>query len=386
MKDTHFVALLQRYQNGTCTLDEIRLVEKWYSELEATGELTWSDEEKRALQKTMEERLMLAIEEPPAAPIRNIGKPKWWYAAAAVAIIAGSWFAYNWAGSKTDKQQVAKAVQKTPADVLPGSDKAVLTLDDGSAIVLDTTANGQLMLNGTDAKIVKTNGQLAYGTATAPDAEAEYHTISTPRGGQYQLTLADGTKVWLNAASSLHFPTSFTGRERMVEVSGEAYFEVAQNASMPFIVKINDGQPEPAEVLVLGTHFNVNAYTDEQAESTTLLEGAVRMRRGENGVILKPGQQAQLNKQGNFKTSDEVNIEEVMAWKNGYFQFEDANLETIMRQISRWYDLDVVFAKPLPDAVYTGRVSRNLKLSDLLKLLELSDLNVKIDGKKLIIE
>jgi ferric-dicitrate binding protein FerR (iron transport regulator) len=329
---------------------------------------------------------MLAIEEPPAAPIRSIGRTKWWYAAAAVALIAGSLFAYKWNSSKSNTQQLAIAVPKTTADILPGSDKAILTLDDGSAIVLDTTANGQLALNGSHAKVIKSNGQLAYGTATEQSTETQYHTISTPRGGQYQLTLADGTKVWLNAASSLHFPTAFTSKERIVEVTGEAYFEVAQNAAMPFIVKINDGKPEPAEILVLGTSFNIDAYTDEQAERTTLLEGAVRMRRGDDGVLLKPGLQAQLNKQGEFKTASDVNIDEVMAWKNGFFQFEEANLETIMRQISRWYDLDVVIAKPLSNERYTGRVSRNLKLGDMLKVLELSDLNVKIEGKKLIIE
>ena len=275
--------------------------------------------------------------------------------------------------AKTDNKQLIN-------DVAPGGNKAVLTLADGSEIILDNAQNGALSQQG-NTKILKLDaGQLSYTTdGTKTNGEVLYNTIATPRGGQYQIILPDGSTVWLNAASSLRFPTAFVGKQRTVELTGEAYFEVTKKTSMPFNVKVND-----MDVQVLGTHFNVMAYTEEDAVRTTLLEGAVKVTKGAAVGLLKPGQQAKLNKTaGNIKIS-EADVEEVMAWKNGLFLFNNEGIKTIMRQISRWYDVDISFEGNIPDKNFTGQISRNNNLSQVLKMLELTkEAHFKITGKKI---
>ena len=219
--------------------------------------------------------------------------------------------AYSWF-SRMDKKEIATSEIKNSSyknDVLPGGDKAMLTLADGSTIVLNDAQNGNLVQQG-NTKVIKLDGKLAYNAANAGIGEILYNTISTPRGGQYQVELPDGSKVWLNAASSLHFPTAFVGKERRVEISGEAYFEVAKNKSMPFIVSVNG-----SEIQVLGTHFNVMAYNDEDAVKTTLLEGSVKFASGNNSSLLKPGQQAQLTTEGQVKVVSDVDVDEVVVLK-----------------------------------------------------------------------
>ena len=275
--------------------------------------------------------------------------------------------------AKTDNKQLIN-------DVAPGGNKAVLTLADGSEIILDNAQNGALSQQG-NTKILKLDaGQLSYTTdGTKTNGEVLYNTIATPRGGQYQIILPDGSTVWLNAASSLRFPTAFVGKQRTVELTGEAYFEVTKKTSMPFNVKVND-----MDVQVLGTHFNVMAYTEEDAVRTTLLEGTVKVTKGAAVGLLKPGQQAKLNKTaGNIKIS-EADVEEVMAWKNGLFLFNNEGIKTIMRQISRWYDVDISFEGNIPDKNFTGQISRNNNLSQVLKMLELTkEAHFKITGKKI---
>lgn len=265
-------------------------------------------------------------------------------------------------------------------DVMPGGDKAVLTLADGSTIVLDDAKDGTLTHQG-NAKIIKLGAKVLYNAASDGDSkEIAYNTISTPRGGQYQIELPDGTRVWLNAASSLRFPVAFTGKERRVEIDGEAYFEVAKNKEMPFIAKTRGG-----EIQVLGTHFNVMAYQEEDAVKTTLLEGSVKFTSDKNVSILKPGQQAKLNKEGQLKI-DEVDVEPVVAWKNGLFVFDNDDVSTVMRQLSRWYDVDVVYNTKNLKRFFVGEVPRNSKLSDVLKMLEVAgEIRFEIDGKKLIV-
>jgi transmembrane sensor len=265
-------------------------------------------------------------------------------------------------------------------DVLPGGDKAILTLADGSTIVLDDAQNGALTEQG-NTKVIKLGGKLAYDPAGSGSKEVVYNTITTPRGGQYQIELPDGSQVWLNAASSLHFPTAFVGKERSVEISGEAYFEVAKNKSMPFVVRVGD-----AEVQVLGTHFNVMAYQEEDAVKTTLLEGSVRFVRANNNSLLQPGQQSQLTKNGQLKVISGVDVDDVVAWKNGIFHFENADIESVMRQLSRWYDVEVVYQnKPTDDPLYAD-IPRNTRLSDALKALELTGgARFEIQGKRIIV-
>jgi hypothetical protein len=290
--------------------------------------------------------------------------------------------AYFW--FKEDrKKEVAKTEVKHNTyknDVLPGGDKALLTLANGAAIVLDEAKDGVLTRQGS-TNISKLNGKLSYSSSSLSEQkEVLYNTVSTPRGGQYQIELPDGSNVWLNAASSLHLPTAFRGKERKVEITGEAYFEVAKNKAMPFIVKVNG-----AEVQVLGTHFNIMAYKDEEAVKTTLLEGSVKFVNGNNSNMLQPGQQSQLTKEGQVKVVSHVNMDEVMAWKNGYFHFEGAEIKTVMRQLSRWYDVEVVYNKKVNDLFY-AEPPRNTKLSDVLKALELTGkVHFEIDRKKIIV-
>lgn len=288
---------------------------------------------------------------------------------------------YLWLTSDTKKEIAKTQVNNKPYknDKLSGGDKAVLTLADGSKIVLDGAQNGVLTQQG-NTKVLKLNGKLAYNPINAKSNEILYNTISTPRGGQYQIELPDGSQVWLSAASSLHFPTAFVGKERRVEVTGEAYFEVAKNAAMPFIVKVND-----AEVQVLGTHFNVMAYSDETALKTTLLEGKVKFVNGGINSILKPGQQSQLTKNGQVKVVSGVDVAEVVAWKNGIFDFEGADIESVTRQLSRWYDVEIVYDKKIDDLFY-AKIPRSTKLTDVLKALELTGkVRFKIEGKRIIV-
>ena len=269
--------------------------------------------------------------------------------------------------------------QRFRNDVLPGGDKATLTLADGSTIILDDAQNGYLTQQG-NTKIIKLDGKLSYDPTNKNSREIIYNTISTPKGGQYQLELPDGSQVWLNATSSIHFPTSFIGNERRIEITGEAYFEIARNPNMPFIVTVNN-----AEVRVLGTHFNVNAYDDEDNIKTTLLEGSVKFVSGTNTNMLKPGQQSQLASNGLINVVSNVDVDEVVAWKNGMFDFENAGIETVMRQLSRWYDVEIEY-KGRTDDLFIAEMRRNIKLSDALKALELTG-KVKFDiqGKKIIV-
>jgi ferric-dicitrate binding protein FerR (iron transport regulator) len=294
-------------------------------------------------------------------------------------LLLGTFFWFN----RDEQRGVAQMETRKKGyknDVLPGGNKALLTLADGSTIVLDDAQNGTLTEQGA-TKVIKLGGKLAYDPADAGSTEIVYNTISTPRGGQYQIELPDGSQVWLNAASSVRFPTAFAGKERRVEITGEAYFEVAKNKAMPFIVSING-----AEVQVLGTHFNVAAYEEEQAVKTTLLEGSVRFVSGNNACILKPGQQSQLTKEGHMRVVSGVDVDEVMAWKNGMFYFESADIETVMRQLARWYDVEVVFKGKDTKEQFIVEMPRSSKLSDVLRVLEVTgNLKFDIEGKKVIV-
>jgi len=269
-------------------------------------------------------------------------------------------------------------------DIAPGSNKAVLTLGNGHKIILNDAKNGQLA-DEANTKITKAkDGRLVYNTTNNTQASqpaVDYNTVSTPNGGQYEVELPDGTKVWLNASSSLRYPTRFAGNERKVELSGEAYFEVSHNKTMPFKVKTAS-----QEIEVLGTHFNVNAYTDEPATNTTLLEGSVKITSGKaQSVVIKPQQQASLKSAG-FDVR-EVDADEVIAWKNGYFEFSEENLGSIMRKISRWYNVEIIYTdKGLENQVFSGSISKYKNISQVIKLLELTKVaDFNIQGNKIII-
>lgn len=273
---------------------------------------------------------------------------------------------------KSDQSPIA-AAPRLANDKEPGKTGAILTLSNGSKIVLDSAGNG-LLANQNNTAVSKKNGGVVYTAGS--DAQAVYNTMTTPRARQYNLELSDGTKVWLNASSSITFPTSFSANERKVILTGEAYFEVAKDKKRPFRVSVND-----MKVNVLGTHFNINAYDDEAAVNTTLLEGSVLLTEKGKKVLLKPGQQAQKQKSGAIIVNDNVNLDEVMGWKNGVFYFDNASLQTVLRQVSRWYDVDVVFEKGVPARIFEGEIQRNLQLSQVLKILEKNKVHFKIDGK-----
>lgn len=291
-------------------------------------------------------------------------------------------------------------------EVVPGGDKAVLTLADGRQITLDNANNGQLAQQGSSQVMKLAGGQIVYhttGEQKIASNQTSYNIISTPRGGQYQVLLPDGSRVWLNAASSLRFPTAFTGKERRVALTGEAFFQVFPDLSVPFKVSITPPPSSggggagafrklPMEIDVLGTEFNVKAYMDEQNMSTTLIKGAVRVQSGTSESILKPGQQAILENSvdnGNssfIKVVPDAPLDEAIAWKEGYFLFQSASLESVMNQLARWYDVQVKYEGPKPTQLLTAHVSRKNNLSDILSVLEISGYHFEIQGRTVVIK
>ncbi len=303
-----------------------------------------------------------------------------WAAAAVVLAAIGS--AYLWFRQPA-KQELAAAATSQPAkpdQVLPGSYKATLTLADASTIDLGSAQNGSLPQQGNTVLSKPGSGQLEY-TSQGSDKDILYNKITTPRGGQYKVVLPDGSKVWLNAASSLRFPIAFAGDERSVLLTGEAYFEinpqpVPGGKRLPFTVNVNG-----VKVSVLGTHFDVMAYDDEAAMQATLLEGAVKVSNGDASGLLKPGQQA-LVQDGKIKVVS-TNAASAASWKDGFFDFNPgSDLPTVMRQISRWYDVDVVYGKSIPQRKFEGKISRDEKIADLVKILETNNIHLKVDESK----
>jgi len=306
----------------------------------------------------------------------------WMRVAAAVVILFISGTACWVLFKNKDKTTAPVALSSAkPSPVLPGGNHAILTLADGTRIVLDSIQNGNI--KGGNANINKKGPLLVYDGSSGfeTNAPVTYNTLATPRGGQYQLVLPDGSKVWLNASSSIHFPTAFTGNQRNVELTGEAYFEVAKNKEKPFHVNVKGMQVE-----VLGTHFNVNAYGDEGNIKTSLLEGSVKIKSGQASGLLKPGEQAILGGNVNKIEIKKADMSEVMAWKNGLFQFDDAGITTIMQEISRWYDVEIVYQGEIPVRRFEGKISRDAQLSDVLKILELSDVKFKVEGRTIVVE
>jgi ferric-dicitrate binding protein FerR (iron transport regulator) len=314
---------------------------------------------------------------PPATRVHYLHK--WWWAVAAVVLIAaGTWYL-----NRNNPRPVRQMVHNASLDVAPGQTGAILTLSDGSQLALDSAGNGVITRqNGTS--VAMQNGDLQYTPGQAMAGTVQYNTISTAKGRQFTITLSDGTKVWLNASSSLRFPVAFNGVDRTVEFTGEAYFEVAPNARQPFRVNV----PNRISLEVLGTAFNINAYSNDRNSYTTLVNGGVKISpadKSSGAVVLKPGEQLQTTG-NNFDVTGDANVEQVIAWKNGLFNFDGVNLKDMMRQLERWYDLEVVYEGNVPNIVFFGEMSRNMKLSDVLNGLERSDVHFRLEeGRKLIV-
>ena len=317
-----------------------------------------------------------AIPEP--APVKSIRKR--WLVAASIAALLG---AGAWIWSMNSGETTVPAATVNATHIGPGQDGAILTLADGTTILLDSIANG-FVSDQSGVKVVLQNGELNYGKGPLASG-LSYNPMSTPKGRQFRLQLPDGTRVWLNAASSIRYPVAFAEHERRVEIQGEAYFEVAANKSKPFLININN----KAEVEVLGTSFNVNAYADEPQISTTLLNGRIRVSNGKTGtnsgkLLLQPGQQAQL-KDAQLELVNNPDLSKVMAWKNGLFNFEGTDLKEMMRQLVRWYDIEVVYEGNVPDVHFFGKMSRKLDLSTVLAALKGFGLHFRMENRKLVI-
>jgi ferric-dicitrate binding protein FerR (iron transport regulator) len=385
---TYYRFLLERYMHGNATEAEVADLmqelekgdnrEGWEEMIQAMIRESDADPEYDRLrwQPLVESIMASRSGKPKPGRVINFRR-RWMIAAGIVLFIAAGAFYYS--GQRPDKSTLNNII--VPAeqmnDIAPGGDKAILTLADGSTIILDSNANGAISSQG-QVKIINLQGQLTYAGKNAKQEEVMYNTITTPRGGQYQILLADGTRVWLNAASSLRFPNAFAGTERRVELTGEGYFEVAHHAGQPFLVESRKGIVE-----VLGTHFNINAYDDEATVNTTLLEGSIRVKSGTGSVTLKPGQQSSVGNDGSIQINNQVDEDVVIAWKNGNFQFGEAmNIEMIMRQLARWYNLEVEYRTKLTGHI-GGSIPRNENVSKVLDMMEMTGaVKFEIHGRK----
>lgn len=377
MTREEYNALYEKYLSGKCTIEERGAIENYQDSIDLDSHHWIKDQmgEQEVVKETIHSELLSSIARQKRRQIRI----RTWYAAAAVILlILSSGLYFN----NLKKKTTVIAKTESPRfknDVLPGDNRAILTLDDGSQINLDDAQNG-VLASEDNTDIRKTgSGQLEYSASGKLIETVKYNTLSTPMGGQYQLSLPDGSRVWLNSGSSIRFPTAFIGKERVVELKGEAYFDITKNKKMPFIVRTNNSM----DIKVLGTQFNVMAYDDEKSINTTLVEGSVQILKESGTAFLEPGQAAILNKgTGKIKVS-EADIDEAVAWKNGYFMFSNENIESIMRKVSRWYNIDVDYQGNLSNKDFVGTISRDKNISELLKMLELTGaIHFKVDGRR----
>ncbi len=391
--DHRYLELAEKWLNGTITQEEEKEFADWYNA--GQDETVFLPAAFAPGREALRERILQKIRQ--RRRTKTIRRHVYWRMAVAAAIllvVAGIWVWYN--GRTTGVSQPLAVKPNSMNDRAPGGYKAQLTLANGSVILLDSSRNGSLTKEG-NTDIKKQGGRLIYNTlAVAPEADntLSFNTLTTPRGGQYQLVLPDGSKVWLNAVSSLRYPTAFTGSERRVQLTGEAYFEIKpiahEGGKLPFIVEVNTSSSAGTsgmEVEVLGTEFNINAYNDENMIRTTLLQGSVKIRKDGKTGLLRPGQQAGVAARGDIKIFNDADLEAVVAWKNGYFKFDNTNIADIMRQATRWYDMEVEYNKGIMDENFSGTLPRSEYLSSLLKILELTKtVKFTIQGRKVMVE
>ena len=384
MSDSRYLEILECYADNTLTTSELEELKRfWMTDDTDTLKVSIASAFERKVYSGLSDNsrademfndIMSSAKQTESFVVR---KKRVWFAAAAVAAfmisIGGLYLALGYHVSTDNISTLSPA-----KDILPGSNRAVLTLANGSKVLLNDALKGVVAKEG-GVSLVKKGDELSYISDNKSARELNYNTVSTPRGGMYELVLSDGTKVWLNAASSLKYPTTFNGNERKVVLTGEAYFEVAHNKNMPFRVLAKDMSVE-----VLGTHFNVNDYDEEAFAKTTLIEGSVKIAANNATTILTPGKAAASYQDGRM-TVENADVEQELAWKNGYFIFNKAGIVTIMRQLSRWYDVDVSYAGAVPDNVFVGQIRREETLVGALKILELSGMHFRIEGRRVIV-
>jgi len=391
--------LFKKYYNKTASIKETEelfqlmkttsddklkaLMREEWDNLEMTDPLFSSDQSMEMLNKIFPTEQKSNDQEEEVVVITDISwssRFKRISVAAAILVLLSSGL-YFWF-KPTSSHQAQIAYTPVFQDVPPGGNKAILTLTDGKMIILDSVKNGIIAITKS-FKVMKTeSGQVVYYPFERIQNNvlgAEFNTITTPRGGEYRVILPDGSKVWLNSASSIKFPGVFKGNTRSIELEGEAYFEIAKNPALPFKVKSKN-----VEIEVIGTHFNVKTYTNEEVMKTTLVEGSIKITRGNSSHLLKPGQQAVLIGT-EMKVLSDVDIEEQIAWKNGLFQFKDAGIQDVMRQAALWYDLNVSFEGKIPEKYFTGKVSRNVNASEFMNMLMYTGVKFKIEGKNIVV-
>jgi len=372
MNEEKAIELLKKYENGTISADERALLETWYLQ-----------QAKNSTDNLSPEQLADSVEYLKARLPLKLGKkrPSWPRLAAAASII----FVLTAAGYFiTYKQIPQQTTQKKPQEILPGSNQATLTLANGQKLVLTKSLSGKLAQQGNTTVNMNSGGQITYtqkDAAQSQVAKVAYNTLTTKRKEQFPLVLSDGTKVWLNSSSSITYPVTFNGKERRVSITGEAYFEVVHNAAQPFRVAVSGQTVED-----IGTEFNINAYDDEPIIKTTLINGSVRVAKGIHKAVLKPGQAAITKLQQEDIQVKEIDVEVSAAWKNGQILFEDEDIQTIMRQVSRWYDVEVVYEGKIPNRRFVGGISRKSNLSSLLKVLEANKIHCTLENQKIIIK
>jgi transmembrane sensor len=373
----YFLQILTKYRLGEATQEEIKFLEAYYNLFDLTDGLITDENEadylhlKDAIKANVDRQISEYEKKPVSMPSRS-GWVR--YAVAASILLFISVGAYFFVQHNSKADNLAAGTYK---GIVPGTNKATLTLANGTTILLDDAGKGQIAKQA-GVKISKTaDGQIVYQAEATGQEQAVQNTVTTPKGGQYRIILPDGTNVWLNAASSISYPTLFKGAGRVVTLNGEGYFEVAKNKAMPFRVKSGIQTIE-----VLGTHFNINAYTDETLVKTTLLEGSVKVISATNSTLIVPGEQAAISWAGNGAISkQQVNVEKEVAWKNGVFSFADEDIREVMRQVSRWYDIDVFYEGDIPNEKFFGEISRSSNLADVFKILELNNMKFAVEGK-----
>ncbi|RKR80362.1 FecR family protein [Mucilaginibacter gracilis] len=370
MEHNRAKALIAKYLSGNCTPEEKIIVESWYTKELSAREDQLPEPDYDKLEQEIWDKL----------PQQKIGQTTkiWPRIAIAASVLL---FLYTGFYFFEKRQRPLQTAQSIKHEIVPGSTKAVLILGNGKKLVLNNAKNGLLAMQGS-AEVQKTaTGEVIY-TNTEPGTDVPlYNTMTTPVGGEYRLTLADGTQVWLNAASSIKYPTAFKESERKVEITGEVYFEVAHDAAKPFLVITGKQTVE-----VLGTHFNINAYPDESTVKTTLLTGSIRISSVGKVALLKPGEQSQVNERGGITKLDHANIEEAVSWKNGYFRFNNENIRSVMHKLSRWYDVDIKYDGAVSDEGYYGTISKYKTISEVLEMLQQTKgVHFKIEGRRIVV-
>lgn len=403
-KEEKIESLFRKYSENECTQEEVKQLLSYFESGENESLL------KHLIEKYLEtggaganndnllnnvfRKLTAEIDTHDSAAVNDVESPpsrrsNWYKVSAAAAVLflfsSVGYLAFNNKDSSQKKTHDTAVVGNRVTDIQPGTDNAFLTLDDGSTINLDKVNDGELVQLG-NIVVSKSRGKITYRRVEgSPEAEKiVYSTVTTLRGNEYHLILEDGTGIWLNAESSVRFPVAFSGNERRVAITGEAYFEVAKMPSKPFLVDVQSAAGN-GRIEVMGTHFNVSAYPDDAEVKTTLLEGSVKIMKSNKTKTLSPGEQARYSAE-DMSVAKNVDVSEVMAWKEGLFIFNNTDIKAILKEVARWYDIEVLFEGDITAEGFTGKISKSLPLSKFLKVLEMNGIRTRLEGRKVIVE